>query len=107
MSTRGFVLKTDGDMKYVEVESYKDIQNIVGGFIEAISFGDNKYFCYANEEAKLLELPENKLATDLWYNSGQRILLGDFIAGDVIFFGGVDAEGNDLDIEDNFSFLFI
>lgn len=104
---RGLVVRTDGSVEYVNTQSYKDIQQIVGGLIEAISFGENEYFCYANEEAKLLELPENVIATNFWYNSGQRILLGDFIAGDVVFFGGIDPEGYDIDIPEQFSFSIL
>jgi hypothetical protein len=45
----------------------------------------------------MLGLPENVVATKLWYDSGQRVLLGDYIAGTVVFFGQVDDEGNDTD----------
>lgn len=104
---RGLVVRTDGSMEYINVNGYEDIMLVVNGWIEAIGFGDNEYFCYANEESKILELPENKLATNLWYNSGQRILIGDYIAGDVVFFGGIDGEGYDVDIPENFSFSLL
>ena len=85
----GLIITTDGQMKDFNYDDYDytKIQEIVGGFIEPISFGEKWYFCYANEEAKLVGLPENKLVTELWYNSGEVVMLGDYIAGDVVFFG--------------------
>lgn len=104
---RGLIVRTDGSMEYREVKGYEDIMLVVGGYMEAIQFGENEYFCYANDESKLLEMPENRTVTNFWYNSGQRILIGDYIAGDVIFFGGIDDEGNDIDIPENFSFSLL
>ena len=95
--TKGLLIKTNGDIENIEFNGLKDIQRTVDGYIEAINFGDNDYFCYANEEAKILGLEPNELATSIWYDSGQRILLGDYIAGNVVFFGGVDDEGNDVE----------
>lgn len=105
--TKGLVVRTDGSMEYININGYKDIQRIVDGYIEAINFGDNQYFCYANEEAKIIGLEVNELATNFWYRSGQTILLGDYIAGDVVFFGGVDTKGNDVDIPDGFSYSLL
>jgi len=100
--TLGLLVKTDKTFEYINTNGYKDIQRAVDGFIEAVSFGDNQYFCYINEEGKLIGLENNELATSLWYDSGQMILLGDYIAGDAMFFGGVDEEGNDIDIPKDF-----
>jgi|688.fasta_scaffold808865_3 hypothetical protein len=95
----GTIVRVNGEVEeFLYNGFYTQIGEIVGGYIEAVSFGDKPYFCYINEEGKLLELEENKVATELWYNSGQRVLLGDYIAGDVVFFGQVDDEGNDTDI---------
>lgn len=101
--TKGFIVRTDFTTEYIDFDGLKDIQRVVDGFIEAIYFGDKPYFCYANEEAKIIGLPTNELATSLWYDSGQRILLGDYIGGDVVFFGGVDDNGNDVDIPADFA----
>lgn len=104
--TKGLIVRTDFTKDYIDINDYKDIQKVVGGFIESINFGENQFFCYANEEAKLLGLEPNELATSLWYDSGQVILLGDCIAGDVVFFGGIDDEGNDIDISEDFHNVF-
>ena len=95
---KALVLHTDGEIEEFNYEgNYQKLCAIVDGYIEAVSFGDKPYFCYCNEEGKLVELDENKFATELWYNSGQVVLLGDYIAGTVIFFGNIDDEGNDTD----------
>jgi len=95
---KALVLHTDGEIEEFNYEgNYQKLCAIVDGYIEAVSFGDKPYFCYCNEEGKLVGLDENKFATELWYNSGQVVLLGDYIAGSVIFFGNIDDEGNDTD----------
>lgn len=104
--TKACLVKTDKSIEYIEVDGLKDIQRLVNGFIEAIDFGDNKYFCYANEESKIMGLEPNDLVTSLWYDSGQTILLGDYIGGDVVFFGGIDDDGNNVDISADFADVF-
>lgn len=81
----------------------KTIQSYLGGWIEVVNFGpDNPhFFAYINEQGKLEGLPVNEIVTAFWYNSGQRILLGDVIVGNVLFFGQVDDEGNNTDVPDD------
>lgn len=81
----------------------KTIQSYLGGWIQVINFGpDNPhFFAYINEEGKLNGLPENEIVTTFWYNSGERILLGDVIVGNALFFGQVDDEGNETDVPDD------
>lgn len=95
---KAIVVKTDGSVNEVFAEwDYDQINKEVGGYIEPVSFGENDYFAFVNEEGKLLNLPENKIATELWYNSGQTILLGDYLAGDAVFFGETDENGDNTD----------
>lgn len=97
---KALVIKANGEAEVIDQEwSYEQINETVGGWIEAISFGKNRYFAYANEESKLLELPVNEVVTDMWYNSGQIVLLGDYISGDVVFFGGIDDNGDNEEVE--------
>lgn len=98
MSVKGLVIYTDGRIEECNYEgNYRQLCDIVDGYIQMIPFGDKPYFGYCNEEGKFLDLPENRIVTELWYDSGQTILLGDYIAGNVILFGPVDFEGNDTD----------
>lgn len=95
---KGLVLHLDGTMEVLNHElDYRALQEIVEGYIEAVDFGEKPYFCYCNEESKMIKLEQNRVATDLWYDSGQRVLIGDYIAGTVIFFGMPDNGGNDTD----------
>jgi hypothetical protein len=97
-SLRAVVVKTDGSVYETFAEwDYEQLSKELGGYIEAVNYGDQPYFAYINEEGKLLNLDENHLATELWYMSGQRILIGDYIAGDAVFFGLVDEDGNNTD----------
>lgn len=97
---KALVIKTNGEAEVIDQEwSYEQINETVGGWVEVISFGKNRYFAYANEESKLLELPVNEVVTDMWYNSGQIVLLGDYISGDVVFFGGIDDNGDNEEVE--------
>ena len=97
---KGLVIKANGEAEVIDQEwSYEQINETVGGWVEVISFGKNRYFAYANEESKLLELPVNEVVTDMWYNSGQIVLLGDYISGDVVFFGGIDDNGDNEEVE--------
>ena len=96
--TKGLILHLDGEIEEFDYQSnYREIQRIVDGYFEVVRFGDKPYTCYCNDEGKLIRLPQNKIATDLWYDSGQVIMIGDYIAGTVVFFGYPDSEGNDTD----------
>lgn len=95
---KGLIIRNTGEIEDFNHENtYHDLQRIVDGYFEAIHFGNKNYFCYSNEESKLIKLPQNRIVTDLWYDSGQMVLIGDYIAGDVIFFGLPDGEGEDTD----------
>jgi hypothetical protein len=98
MMAKGLIINVDGSSKeYDHDGDYRNLQRIVEGYIEAISFGDKNYFCYSNDESKMIGLDQNRLVTDLWYDSGQIIMIGDYIAGNVVFFGNVDDDGNSTD----------
>jgi hypothetical protein len=105
--TKGLIVRADNTKDYVEIQDWKEIQDIVGGFFSVVDFGNKGYFCYIDDEGKLKNQPLNKLATDLWYDSGQMILVGDYLAGNALFFGGIDDEGNDMDIPEDFINVFM
>lgn len=99
---KAVLIMQDGSIDLIDQDwTYYKITEAVGGIIEAVGFGDNEYFAYVNEEGKLYGLPENKVATEIWYESGARILIGDYIAGNALFFGEVDENGNNTDIPPN------
>ena len=101
---KAILVTTEQEIKLLDQDfNLKVIQSYLGGLIEAISFGsrNSHFFAYINEEGKLIGLPENKIATSVWYNSGERILIGDYLAGNVLFFGQIDDEGNETDVPDD------
>jgi len=96
---KALLVRTDGTYEVINKEwNYDQINKALGGLIEAVYFPNYKAEGYINEEGKILSLDENILATNAWYNSGARILLGDYIAGDIVLFGQVDEEGNNTEV---------
>lgn len=61
----------------------KWLQDAVGGWIEAVYLGDA--VMYVNEEGKLLKLPVNTMATDLYADHHGPY---DIIVGDVVVLDG-------------------
>jgi hypothetical protein len=75
------IIKTNGEEVDVQPNngrhfSLKEMQDIVGGYIEVIPYGTKKLMVL-NEEGKLLGLPENNVATDLV--RGADIIVGDVL----------------------------
>ena len=66
-----------------------EFQTLVGGMIESLPTAPG----YANEEGLLIGLP---------YNPRASAMCDYDLCGDVVFTGGVDAEGEDLPVSDEF-----
>ena len=73
------IVKSDKPM------TLKEMQDAVGGSIE-LAYDDGEMQIVCNEEGKMLDLPENEQATDIWLDKldeqGRGTL--DYLAGDVI-----------------------
>lgn len=96
---KAILVQANGKVDLIDKEwNYHQISEAIGGTIDAVSFGENDYFAFIHDEGKLLGFPENKIATSIWYESGARILLGDYLAGNVLFFGETDEDGNNTDV---------
>jgi hypothetical protein len=79
----------------LEVDSLEQLQDAVGGLIEAADLYDDLTL-WCNEEGKLINgMQPNVIATHLWEKS---FMMSDVIMGDVVFTGGTDDEGNNLAI---------
>lgn len=101
---KAILVTTEQEIKLLDQDFDLDvIQSYLGGLIEAVSFGshNSRFFAYINEEGKLIGLPENKIATSVWYSSGERVMIGDYLAGNALFFGQIDDEGNETDVPDD------
>ncbi len=58
----------------------KEIQAVVGGYVQIISLSDGRLMVL-NEEGKINDLPPNHAATEL---ARDVLFSGDYIAGDVL-----------------------
>ena len=72
-----------------EQMTLKEMQDAVGGYIEIVyDDGDMQIVC--NEEGKLMDLPENEKATDIWWDKldaqGKSTL--DYLVGNVLILQG-------------------
>ena len=68
-----------------EPMTLKEMQDAVGGTIQLVyDDGDMQIIC--NEEGKLIDLPENEKATDIWLDKLDAQGNGtiDYLAGDVL-----------------------
>jgi hypothetical protein len=101
------LVKPDNTVELVEIDgSLQSFQDLVGGYIQYVpirfSLDDDgeplepitSAFC--NEDGKLLGLPLNRLANQLCHEVFKIGLApNDHIVGNMVFFGSVDADGND------------
>lgn len=76
------------------------LQGLVGGHIEAVSAPDGAWFCYVNEEGKLLGLDPNIAATSLVRHLSRAggSAFSDFLVGNVVFVGPVDEQAEHGDV---------
>ena len=80
-----------------DLETY---QCLVGGLIEAIDFQSYKYHGFINDSGKLLDLPANSQATEMWKDSlswPKELPFPEYIAGNMIVLGSGNT-GKNLDI---------
>ena len=97
--TKALLINEDGTVQDVEYNDYKDLQNLVGGWIEGIHIADG--FAYIDEEGKLKGKEVNLLATRIWHDAARKhnYKINDFIVGKMVLTGKADDEGNDTDIK--------
>jgi hypothetical protein len=77
-----------------------ELQAVVDGSVEPIPT-DERVTIWVNDEGKYLTPRVNRLAMDVWlpWDVFHCMLVGrDWIAGNAVVTGGVDADGNTMDI---------
>ena len=97
------IVRADGTTKtdtLRRVPSLRELQAMVGGPIEVVphvdlvSVGESSHdrktriVALCNEEGKLLGLPINQLATDMWRRSQRGFQIDDVLVGSVVFIWG-------------------
>jgi len=86
------VIKTDGTIHGIELganaqEEYEALRDAVGGYIQQVPLDDSGMMLWCNEEGKLIGLPYNEGATNVWVKYwGQT----DVMVGDCVITGGID-----------------
>ena len=69
--TKGIKIMPNGSASHIEFDGLKDMQDVVGGFIECASEPTDNYDVYVNEEGLPKGLPLNILASLI---SGRKLL---------------------------------
>jgi hypothetical protein len=83
------LITVDGESSEVQATELAEMQALVGGYIETVTFPDGSLMI-CNEEGKNNELPRNNVATEI-FRMKQRGTQ-DWIAGDAIFYSRAENE---------------
>lgn len=78
--------------------NYKDIQEVVGGTIESLPHVFSEVSMFGNDEAKLLNLEFNGIASIM---CSSRLHDGDIITGPVVIIGFDPETGDNLDLPEH------
>ena len=60
MKVKVNLLRTNGSTKEVEVKSFKEIQDLVGGYVQLFKNPTNDSWLLLNEDGQSLNLPKNE-----------------------------------------------
>lgn len=98
------MFKVDGErielLSLPAIPSLGQLQSLVGGNIEFVTFGDGSAFM-VNEEGKLLGMQPNDSATILCAVKGwPGTLGGDYLAGDAVFFSAQEMQAMNVEEPD-------
>lgn len=86
------VIKTDGKIHGIDLgtdseEEYQALSKAIGGLIQSVPLADSGMQLWCHEEGKLIGLPYNKGATNVWVRYwGQT----DVMRGDCVITGDID-----------------
>lgn len=86
------VIKVDGSIHGIDLGEdshgeYYALADAVGGMIQAIPLDDSDMMLWCNEEGKLIGLPYNQYATNVWVKYWGKT---DVMVGDCVITGGID-----------------
>ena len=94
---KAIMLDTEGNLSEIDLDAGKTLkilQKAVGGWVQAVGLRDDLTI-WVNEEGKIHNLPFNAKATEIWTHFYGNT---DLIAGNAVFTGGADEEGETLAI---------
>lgn len=96
------VIEAEGDIYTADLD-LKGLQEVVGGYIELASNPiEGRASMYVNEEGRILNLPENILATSYYIFDNGWVASPTIynIRGNAIIIGEIDDEGETLDVDE-------
>ena len=96
----GAVVTTDDLIKTLVFDGLKEMQDVVNGDLEHVVVNNvDGVHLYVNEEGLMMNLPVN-LTIEWWLNQERGAgLKQPYLRGDIIVFGGIDDDGNELDVK--------
>ena len=102
---RAIVLPTDpyAGPREIMVDGIDAMQSAIGGYFDCVRarIGDDDVSIYVHDEGLLIGLPANRRACVLAWMGGYGDPSSTLLVGDALVAGGVDAEGNTLDVPDD------
>jgi hypothetical protein len=89
---KALIIQTDGIIHSIELgntpsEEYEALSGAVGGYIQQVPLGESGLMLWCNEEGKLIGLPRNQGATNVWTEFWGPT---DVMVGDCVITGGID-----------------
>ena len=90
----------------IQTSNFDEYRHAVGGNLEVVRLLRPASSLYCNEEGKLLDLRPNGRATMVVWTHFPALRFRDYIAGDALLTGPVDAEGWDTDLPEDFTRVF-
>jgi hypothetical protein len=97
-------LTAEGDASIIDLMADSNelltLQMAVGGLIEAKTL-ESGYTLIMNEDGKLMQLPINERATEIWLANFPNF--PDVIVGDVVIAGACDDEGEQLGLDKDYA----
>lgn len=99
---KGLVVPADTEqpLELRQFDDFTEYQRAVDGTFDVIELTNPESSLYLNDEGKLKGLPANFRATLLLWAHNSAFRHRDFTCGDVVLLGGVDDEGDTLDVPD-------
>ena len=93
----GAVVTTDDVVEARVFDGLTAMQDAVNGYLEHVVVDDDVHL-YVNEEGLMMNLPVN-LTIEWWLNQMESGIKQPYLRGDIIVFGGIDDDGDEMDLK--------
>jgi hypothetical protein len=97
----GALVTADDVVESRVFDGLKEMQDAVNGYLEHVVVDDDAHL-YVNEEGLMMNLSVN-LSVEWWLNqihdNVETRIDQPYLRGDIIVFGGIDDDGNEMDVK--------